>query len=69
MNKPPRITATVKFYNEQKGYGFLTLVDGRDLFVHASQIVEHEPLQSGQRVSCIEDRGTKGPIARQVVRI
>jgi cold shock protein len=70
MSTPDRLTGTVKFYDEKKGYGFVTLDGGlRDLFMHASQVVEYEPLTTGERVSFIEDRGTKGPIARQVVRV
>ena len=70
MIKPPRLTGTVKFFREGKGYGFVVLDDGREIFVHASRIVEQddEPLASGERVSGIEDRGTRGPILRQVTR-
>jgi cold shock CspA family protein len=64
MNKPERVTGKVKF-------GFAVLDDGRAIFFHASQIVEQddEPLASGERVSGIEDRGTRGPILRQVTRV
>jgi CspA family cold shock protein len=70
-----RLTGTVRFFREDKGYGFI-VIDGtrdndksKDLFVHSSQVVEDEPLQPGDRVSFIQDRGNKGPVARAVTRI
>jgi hypothetical protein len=47
------------------------VLDDGEIFFHASQIVERddEPLAPRERVSGIEDRGTRGPTLRQVVRV
>lgn len=46
--------ATVKWFNDSKGYGFLTLPDGRDVFVHYSSIQGDgfKTLSEGQTVEC-----------------
>jgi CspA family cold shock protein len=66
MNKPPRLTGVIKFFKEEKGWGFIKTDDGRELFLHQNQWAEEENPAGGMRVSFIEDVGTKGPIARQV---
>ena len=59
-------TGTVKFYNESKGYGFITDEEtGKDIFVHASGI-RAEELREGDRVSYEEEEGRKGKVAAQV---
>lgn len=58
---------TVKFFNTQKGFGFITPEDGgSDIFVHANNIESGEPLQEGQRVEYMIGKGRKGPEAIQV---
>ena len=60
---------TVKWFNESKGYGFITPADGgKDLFAHFSQIQGSgfKTLQEGQRVECEVAPGTKGPQATQI---
>ncbi len=60
-------TGTVKFFNESKGYGFITDEStGRDIFVHASGI-KSENLKEGDRVSFEEQEGRKGKVAAEVV--
>ena len=60
-------TGTVKFFNESKGYGFITDEEtGKDIFVHASGI-KAEELREGDRVSYEEEEGRKGKVAAQVV--
>ena len=60
-------TGTVKFFNESKGYGFITDEEtGKDIFVHASGI-RAEELREGDRVSYEEEEGRKGKVAAQVV--
>jgi CspA family cold shock protein len=59
----PMITGTVKFYNEQKGYGFIQPDDGqKDVFVHATALERAgmRALHEGQKVSfdTAEDRRT-----------
>ena len=59
---------TVKFFNEEKGYGFITPDEGgRDLFVHYSAITDTSfKLQQGQRVEYDVKQGTRGPEATNV---
>lgn len=62
-------TGTVKFYNESKGYGFITDDEtGKDIFVHATGI-KVESLNEGDKVSYEEEDGRKGKVAAQVTAI
>ncbi|HEY4310294.1 MAG TPA: cold shock domain-containing protein [Pirellulales bacterium] len=51
-----------------KGFGFISLGGGKDLFFHSSALqgVEFEDLREGQKVSFTEGRGPKGPCAENV---
>jgi CspA family cold shock protein len=51
-----------------KGFGFITIADGKDLFFHRSAVegARFEDLQEGQRVSFTEGQGPKGPRAENV---
>lgn len=60
---------TVKWFNEQKGFGFITPDDGdKDLFVHYSNITGdgYKSLQDGQAVEYDAAEGRKGPEAQNV---
>jgi CspA family cold shock protein len=59
---------TVKFFNADKGYGFISREDGEDLFVHFSNIVAdgYKSLDEGQRVEFDVGRGKKGDEAQNV---
>jgi cold shock protein len=59
---------TVKFFNEQKGYGFISREQGDDVFVHFSAIQGEgfKTLQEGQRVEFDVGRGKKGEEAQNV---
>ena len=59
---------TVKFFNADKGYGFISREDGDDLFVHFSNIVAdgYKSLDEGQRVEFDIGRGKKGDEAQNV---
>ncbi|HSJ43947.1 MAG TPA: cold-shock protein [Euzebyales bacterium] len=60
---------TVKWFNADKGYGFISPEDGgNDLFVHFSSIVGsgYKSLDDGQRVSFTVTEGQKGPQASDV---
>ena len=62
-------TGTVKFFNAQKGYGFITPDDGgADVFVHFSNIdgTGYRSLDEGQQVEFEVGPGRKGPEARNV---
>ena len=59
---------TVKFFNAEKGYGFISREDGPDVFVHFSQIQSSgfKTLQEGQKVEFNVGPGRKGDEARDV---
>jgi cold shock protein len=62
-------TGTVKWFSDDKGYGFITPDDGgKDLFVHFSEIQGsgYRNLEEGQRVSYEATEGQKGPQASNV---
>jgi CspA family cold shock protein len=62
---------TVKWFSDQKGYGFIEQDDGGDLFVHHSSInmPGFKTLQEGDRVNFEVGEGTKGPAAQNVTKI
>jgi cold shock protein len=65
-------TGTVKWFNDQKGFGFITPDDGsKDLFVHQSAIVGdgHRTLAEGAKVSFESESGDKGPRAANVTAV
>lgn len=61
-------TGTVKWFNEKKGFGFITREGGPDLFVHFSSIggSGFKTLKDGQKVTFVETVGKKGPQAENV---
>ena len=62
-------TGVVKFFNDTKGFGFITPDDGgKDLFVHASGI-EAGTLNENDKVEYEVGEGQKGPCAVQVKKI
>ncbi len=61
-------SGTVKFFNNEKGYGFISREDGDDVFVHFSNIVGsgYRTLEQGQRVEFDVAPGRKGEEAQNV---
>jgi CspA family cold shock protein len=59
---------TVKWFKNEKGYGFITGEDGQDVFVHFSaiQMEGYKSLQEGQKVEYDVVQGDKGPQASNV---
>ena len=61
-------TGTVKFFNSEKGFGFISREQGDDVFVHYSNIQGggYRSLEEGQRVEFEISQGQKGPQADAV---
>jgi CspA family cold shock protein len=64
-----RIIGTVKWFNPNKGYGFIEQEEGEDVFVHYSALQSEgfRSLDEGQRVEFSVERGPKGLQASNVV--
>jgi CspA family cold shock protein len=62
---------TVKWFNESKGYGFITADDGTDVFAHHSAITGNgfKTLKENERVSFSIEQGPKGPKAINIVKL
>ncbi len=66
-----RMKGTVKWFNNQKGYGFISDEDGNDVFVHYSGIDSEgfKSLDEGQEVEFDVTEGAKGPQAVNVKKV
>lgn len=64
-------TGKVKFFNAEKGYGFITGEDGKDIFVHYSAINSegYKTLEDGANVSYDVVEGERGPQAANVTTL
>jgi cold shock protein len=65
------MNGTVKWFNSEKGFGFITGEDGKDVFAHFSQIKSegYKSLQEGQKVTYDVAQGPKGPQAENITTI
>jgi CspA family cold shock protein len=65
------MTGKVKWFNSEKGYGFITTDEGNDIFAHYSQIQKDgfKSLEEGERVEFDVVDGDKGPQAANIVSI
>jgi CspA family cold shock protein len=66
-----RVTGTVKWFNESKGFGFIEQESGPDVFVHFRQISGDgfKTLADGQKVEFTVTEGQKGPQAENVIAL
>jgi len=57
---------TVKWFNRQKGYGFIAGDDGNEYFVHHTSLAEGTFIRDNDKVSFDPDKGDRGPVAKNV---
>jgi cold shock protein len=64
-----RVQGTVKWFNDEKGFGFIAQEGGKDVFVHHTAITGsgRKTLKEGQRVTMEVTQGPKGPQAANVI--
>ncbi|MFN3238968.1 MAG: cold-shock protein [Pseudomonadales bacterium] len=62
------VNGTVKWFNESKGYGFISQEGGPDVFAHFSEIQDSgfKTLMEGQKVEFVAAHGAKGPQAEKI---
>jgi cold shock protein len=65
------LKGTVKWFNAEKGYGFISIEDGEDVFVHFSAIQGDgfKSLDEGQSVEFDITEGNRGPQAANVIKL
>ncbi len=65
------MTGKVKWFNSEKGFGFITAENGEDVFAHFSQIQKdgYKSLEEGEAVSFDVVEGQKGPQASNIVSL
>ena len=63
-------TGTVKWFNSEKGFGFITAENGNDVFVHFSAIQGDgfKTLEEGQAVTFVVEHGHRGPPEKKVTK-
>jgi cold shock protein len=66
LGRNNKMNGTVKFFNEMKGFGFITAEDGQEYFVHQSALGEGVTLRENDNVSFDVEDGDRGPKAVNV---
>jgi CspA family cold shock protein len=61
-----RLTGKVKFFNKVNAYGFITMDDGKEIFVHKNDVNGRNDLYTDDSVSFTIGEGKKGPVAKDV---
>jgi Cold shock proteins len=72
VNMSNKMTGLVKWFNSEKGFGFISPEDGsKDVFVHFSAIQsnDYKTLDEGQKVEFSIENGAKGPAAANVITL
>lgn len=64
-----RQSGTVKFFNSEKGFGFIAREGEKDIFVHVKQVKKSADLREGDKVTFGVDQGPRGPFATGVERV
>jgi len=66
-----KTTGNVKWFNSEKGFGFIEIAEGNDVFVHFSAITGEgfKTLEEGQKVEFNIVEGNRGPQAEDVVKL
>ncbi|WP_026562795.1 cold-shock protein [Bacillus sp. J37] len=66
-----KTTGTVKWFNSEKGFGFIEIAEGNDVFVHFSAITGEgfKTLEEGQKVEFNIVESNRGPQAEDVVKL
>ncbi len=60
---------TIKWYNVRKGFGFIEVEEGEDVFIHQTQVPQGTRLNEGDKVSFDVEEGEKGPQATNLKKM
>ncbi|OYT28513.1 cold-shock protein [Thermoplasmatales archaeon ex4572_165] len=63
------MNGVIKWYNPRKGFGFIEVEEGKDVFVHNTQVPQGTYLNEGDKVSFEIEESDKGPQAVKVEKV